>query len=45
MFHEQLGVGVAYNRFFSRVDLDKTSFDGNLKFGYGGVQVFLTGTF
>ena len=45
MFHEQIGVGVAHNRFWSRIDAYTSSFDGDLKFGYGGMQGYLTGTF
>lgn len=45
MFHKNFGVGLGYNRFYTRVDLSKTEFNGSLKFGYSGVQAYLTGTF
>ncbi|MEH6652288.1 MAG: hypothetical protein V7707_19875 [Motiliproteus sp.] len=45
MFHNNVGVGLGYNRFATRVDVDKTGFDGRLKIGYSGLQAYLTGTF
>jgi hypothetical protein len=45
MFHKNFGVGLGYNRFYTHVDVKKSNFDGNLKFGYQGVQAYLTGTF
>ncbi len=45
MFSKNLGVGLGYNRFYTHVGVDKTNFNGNLKFGYQGAQLYLTGTF
>jgi hypothetical protein len=45
MFTKNLGLGLAYNRFSTRVDVGKTNFDGAMKLGYSGVQAYLTGTF
>ncbi len=45
MFSQNFGVGLGYNRFASRVDVDKASFNGRLKTAYGGLQAYLTGTF
>ena len=45
MFHPNFGVGAGYNRFATRVDVDKANFHGELKFGYSGLRLFLTGTF
>lgn len=45
MFSKNFGVGLGYNRFYTHVDVSKTNFNGNLKFGYQGVQAYLTGTF
>jgi hypothetical protein len=45
MFHKNFGVGLGYNRFYTHVDVSKTDFNGALKFGYQGVQAYLTGTF
>lgn len=45
MFHRNFGVGLGYNRFDTRLDVRKSDYDGRLKFGYHGVQAFLTGTF
>jgi hypothetical protein len=45
MFHRNFGVGLGYNYFGTDVDVDKSSFNGNLKLGYSGLQLFVTGTF
>ena len=45
MFSRNFGLGVAYNRFATRVDVEKDDFNGRLKLGYSGVQAYLTGTF
>jgi hypothetical protein len=45
MFHRNFGLGLAYNRFATRVDVEKDDFNGRLKLGYSGAQFFLTGTF
>lgn len=45
MFHRSVGVGVGYSLFRTDVDVDRTSFNGNLKVGYSGLQLFVTGTF
>jgi hypothetical protein len=45
MFHRNFGVGLGYNYFGADMDLDKSSFNGDLKLGYSGLQLFVTGTF
>jgi hypothetical protein len=45
MFSKHVGVGAGYNRFVTDVGVDKSSFDGNLKWTYAGAQVFLTASF
>ncbi|HEY2559504.1 MAG TPA: hypothetical protein VGI48_07350 [Caldimonas sp.] len=45
MFTRNFGVGLAYNRFTTKVDVEKTNFNGNLRFGYSGLLLSLTGTF
>jgi hypothetical protein len=45
MFSKYMGVGIGYNRFYTRVDVDKSDFNGGLKLGYSGLQAYLTGTF
>jgi hypothetical protein len=45
MFHRNMGVGLGFNYFGTDVDVDKSSFDGSLKVGYSGLQLFITGTF
>jgi hypothetical protein len=45
MFHRNFGLGLGYNRFYTRVEFDDENFDGRLKFGYNGLRVWLTGTF
>jgi hypothetical protein len=45
MFHPNFGVGAGYNRFYTKVDVDRDNFNGHLKFGYSGLRLFVTGTF
>jgi hypothetical protein len=45
MFHRNYGLGLGYNRFTSKLDVNKSDFNGRLDLGYSGVQAFLTGTF
>ena len=45
MFSRHFGLGLGYNRFLTNVDVSKTDFNGRLKFGYSGLQAYLTGTF
>jgi hypothetical protein len=45
MFARNFGVGLGYNYFGVDVDVDKSSFNGTLKVGYSGLQLFVTGTF
>jgi len=45
MFMRNFGAGLAYNRWTTRVDVDRSNFNGAARFGYSGLQAFLTGTF
>lgn len=45
MFNKNFGLGLGYDRFFNKVDVSKNDFDGRVKFGYSGVQLFVTGSF
>jgi hypothetical protein len=45
MFSQNFGVGVGYNRFTTNVKIEKKNFDGTLKTGYQGLQLFVTGAF
>jgi hypothetical protein len=45
MFNKNFGAGVGYNRFWVKVDTSKPNFDGSVRLGYSGVQVFVTGAF
>jgi len=45
MFHRNFGVGMGYNWFSTRVDVDKDDFNGRLRLRYSGIQAYLTGTF
>ena len=45
MFSQNFGAGVGYNRFVTTVDTSKEKFDGHLRLGYSGVQLYLTGAF
>ena len=37
-----VGIGVGYNRFVTRLDVDKSSFTGRLRISYGGPMAFIT---
>jgi hypothetical protein len=45
MFLPNFGAGLGYNRFWVSVDSSKQSFDGRIRLGYSGVQLYLTGAF
>jgi len=45
MFTRNFGLGLGYNHFRTTVDVNKDSFDGRVRFGYSGLQLFATGTF
>ena len=45
MFSRNFGVGIGYNRFITKVDVDRSNFNGSARFGYSGLQAYLTGTF
>jgi hypothetical protein len=45
MFSRNYGIGLGYNRFYTKVDVSKSDFNGTLKVGYSGLQAFLTGSF
>jgi len=45
MFNPNFGLGLGYNRFYTRVDVSKDAYNGNVKFGYSGFQTYLTGAF
>lgn len=45
MFSRHMGAGLGYNRFVTRVDVDRSNFNGSLKLGYSGLQAYLTGSF
>ena len=45
MFSPGFGVGLGYNKFITKVDVDKTSFNGAARLSYSGLQLFVTGTF
>src|SRR5262245_8684336 len=42
---QNVGFGLGYNAFHTRVDVSKNDFDGKLKFGYGGAMAFVTVAF
>jgi hypothetical protein len=39
---DNVGIGIAYNEFVTRLDIEKDSFSGRLKVGYGGPLVYIT---
>jgi len=45
MFSPNFGVGAGWNRFHARVESSKDKFDGTIRLGYSGIQVYLTGAF
>jgi len=45
MFSQNFGAGVGYNRFITTVETSKERFDGRVRLGYSGVQLYLTGAF
>jgi hypothetical protein len=45
MFTRHWGLGLGYDGFYNRVHADKDNFHGNLKYGYSGLQLFLTGSY
>jgi hypothetical protein len=45
MFDKNFGAGIGYNRFWTAVDATKNNFSGEVRLGYAGVQIFLTGAF
>ena len=45
MFSPGFGVGLGYNRFTTKVDVEKTAFNGAARLSYSGLQLFVTGTF
>jgi hypothetical protein len=45
MFNKTFGLGLGYDRFYNRVDVTKTGFNGKVKMGYSGLQLFGTVAF
>ena len=45
MYSPHFGVGLGYNTFITKVDVDKASYNGRVHVGYSGLQLFLTGAF
>lgn len=45
MFSRNFGAGVGYNRFVTTVETSKEKFDGRVRLGYSGVQLYMTGSF
>lgn len=45
MFSQNFGAGLGYNRFTTTVETSKERFNGRIRLGYSGVQLYLTGAF
>lgn len=45
MFNKTFGLGLGYDRYYNHVDVSKSEFDGRVKMGYSGLQVFGTVAF
>jgi len=39
---QNVGIGVGYNKFITRLDVSKDDFSGKMEVGYGGAMAFLT---
>jgi hypothetical protein len=37
-----VGIGIGYNEFVTRLDIEKDSFNGRLRVGYGGPLAYVT---
>ena len=42
---KNVGLGAGYDYFLTRVDVDSNSFQGSLKWRYGGARIFLNASF
>jgi hypothetical protein len=45
MAFRRAGVGVGYNEFVTRVDVESSNFNGRLRWRYGGARVFISASF
>jgi hypothetical protein len=45
MFGSHFGVGLGWNQFVTRVNLNKPSFEGSLRWRYSGAMLYVTGSF
>lgn len=45
MFNKNFGLGLGYDRYVNKIDVGKNAFNGSVKFGYSGLQAFVTGSF
>jgi len=45
MFAQNFGAGLGYNKFVTTVETSKERFDGRVRLGYSGVQLYVTGAF
>ena len=45
MATKHVGIGAGYNQFVTTVNVNRTAFDGQLKWHYSGAQLFITGSF
>lgn len=45
MFNKTFGLGLGYDRFYNHIDVTKAKFDGKVRMGYSGLQLFGTVAF
>jgi hypothetical protein len=45
MFTKNFGLGLGYDRYYNHMDVSKDNFDGKVKFGYSGLQLYGTVAF
>jgi len=44
-FSDHFGVGLGWNSFITKLDVDNDRFDGSMRWSYGGARIFVTGSF
>jgi hypothetical protein len=45
MFGKHFGVGAGWNQFTTKVNLDKDTFEGSLRWRYSGAMIYITGSY
>ncbi|MBL8351817.1 MAG: hypothetical protein JNL87_16075 [Burkholderiaceae bacterium] len=45
MFNKNFGLGLGYDRYYNRIDVEKPEYNGRVKMGYSGLQLFGVASF